>query len=101
MCVCVCTLVTERPPKRAFPQEETPEPKDQAETTDANCKRFSLLRSAQVPAGAKVYSEDLRALRLGRGSFIGRRVAEAAHRSKMHGYRDFIGQFKCGNGFTC
>ena len=35
------------------------------------------MSGAQVPAGARVYLEDLLALRLGRGSFIWKRAAEA------------------------
>ena len=91
----------ERPSERTFPQEETPEPKEQSETTGCNCKRFFfLLRRAQVPAGVRVYLEDLRALRLGRGSFIWKWAAEAGIQKQMHGYRDPIGPFKCGEGFT-
>ena len=87
-------LILERPSERTFPQEETPEPKEQSETTGCNGKRFFLLSGAQVPVGARVYLEDLHALRRGRGSFIWKRVAEAGIQKQKHGYRNPIGQFK-------
>ena len=52
------------------------------------------MSGAQVPVGARVYLEDLHALRLGSGSFIWKRVAKAGIKKQMHGYRVPIGQFE-------
>ena len=50
--------------------------------------------------GARVYLEDLHALRLGRGSFIWKQAGGVGIQKQEHGYRNPIGQFESGDGFT-